>query len=206
MENIKTYEGFFDFLKKSKNNIESEIHKICKQYHIKNYKINKDGSIDITTSTLLWSGINLYDYRLTELPLKFNKTNCNFTCSKNKLTSLEGSPKEVNGDFICSHNELTTFKGSPKIIRGFFGCDNNNIKSFEYFPSFVGFHFYCINNPIYEVWRLFGDTTKIELLNDFDIFRDEDTDTPGVVMCILNDFLNMIGVSEVKYVPGYKNI
>ncbi len=28
----------------------------------------------------------------------------------------------------------------------------------------------------------FIDMTKIELLNDFDIFRDEDTDKPVIVM------------------------
>ncbi len=35
--------------------------------------------------------------------------------------------------------------------------------------------------------------TKIELLNDFDIFRDEDTDKPVIVMDRLNDFLLTIG-------------
>ncbi len=51
----------------------------------------------------------------------------------------------------------------------------------------------CNDNPIFGVWNLFGDTSKIELLNDFDIFRDEDTDEPVIVMDRLNDFLLTIG-------------
>ncbi len=48
--------------------------------------------------------------------------------------------------------------------------------------------------------------TKIELLNDFDIFIDEDTDEPLIIMNRLNDFLLTIGEDTVEYVYGYKNI
>ena len=40
----------------------------------------------------------------------------------------------------------------------------------------------------------------------FDIFRDEDTDEPAIVMERLNDFLLTIGKPTVKKVNGYKNI
>ncbi len=53
------------------------------------------------------------------------------------------------------------------------------------------------------IWRYW---TKIELLNDFDIFRDEDTDEPVIVMDRLNDFLLTIGRQSVEKVEGYKNI
>jgi len=178
---------------------ESEIHKICKQYNIENYTINPDGSIDVDRF------INFYDKKLVNIPLKFNKVNGWFDCSFNKLTSLEGTPKEVN-DFYCRYNKLTSFKGAPKIIRGIFNCTDNNIKTFEYFPSYVGGHFYCVSNPIENVWVLFQDTTKIELLNDFDIFRDEDTEEPAIILDRLNDFLLTIGEPEVKSVFEYKNI
>jgi len=87
-----------------------------------------------------------------------------------------------------------------------FTCWNNNIKSFEYFPRYVGGDFYCSDNPIYKVWILFKDTEKIELLNDFDIFRDEDTEEPAIIMDRLNDFLLTIGKDPVKKVDQYKNI
>jgi len=174
------------------------LHEICKLLGIENYTINSDGSID------LCSDISFYDKKLKKIPIKFN-ISCGFDCSNNKLTSFEGSPKEVNGNFLCYQNELTSFKFAPKIIRGMFDCDFNDINSFEYFPSFVK-QFICDDNPIFEVWKLFGDTTKIELLNDFDIFRDEDTETPSIVIDRLNDFLITIGKPEVEKVDLYKNI
>ncbi len=158
MKYLKLFESF------------ENIDKICKKYKIENYTINPDGSIDSK------GNIYLIDKKLDKLPLKFNKVN-EFLCSNNKLTSLEGSPIEVNYDFHCNFNKLTSFKFAPKIIRGDFVCAYNNIKTFEYFPIYVK-NFNCFENPIWEVWHLFRDTTKIELLNDFDVFRDEDTDEP----------------------------
>ena len=175
------------------------IDEICKKYRIENYTINSDGSIDVNGI------VNLHNLGLEKLPIKFNKVNGYFYCN-NKLTSLEGSPVEVNGDFYCRNNYLTSFEYAPRIIRGIFNCEDNNIKTFEYFPSFVKKYFDCEDNPIYEVWNLFKDTTKIELLNDFDIFRDEDTDEPAIIMDRLNDFLLTIGKDPVEYVNIYKNI
>ena len=177
-----------------------DIKGICKKYDIKDYTINPDGTIDVNEN------VDLFDKRLIKLPLKFNKVNSFFNCGYNSLTVLEGSPIEVNGYFGVSNNNLTSFEYAPKIIRGTFNCQFNNIKSFEYFPKFVKGDFYCIGNRIYQVWDLFRDTTKIELLNDFDIFRDEDTDEPAIIMDRLNDFLLTIGKEPVKKVDRYKNI
>ena len=176
------------------------IDEICKKYRIENYTINSDGSIDVDQH------VDLSVENLKKLPLKFNKVDGWFNCNFNMMKSLEGSPIEVNGDFNCVGNELTSFKFAPRIIRGDFYCSSNYIKTFEYFPSFVKDIFNCVENPIYEVWYLFHDTSKIELLNDFDIFRDEDTDKPAIIMDRLNDFLLTIGKDPVKKVDEYKNI
>ena len=173
---------------------------ICRKYNIIDYTINPDGSIDTDDN------VDLDYLGLTKLPLKFNKVNGCFDCSRNRLSSLERSPIEVNGWFDCKNNKLTSFKFAPKIIRGDFYCSSNYIKTFEYFPKFVKGDFYCIGNRIYQVWQLFEDTTKIELLNDFDIFRDEDTDEPSIIMDRLNDFLLTIGRNPVEKVNLYKNI
>ena len=178
-----------------------DIDEICRKYNIIDYTVNPDGTIDVDDDY-----VNLCNKKLTKLPLKFNKVNGWFDCSRNKLTSLEGSPVEVNSNFNCHHNRLTSFEYAPKIIRGGFICSYNNIKSFEYFPSFIRDYFWCDRNPIYEVWKLFQDTSKIELLNDFDIFRDEDTDEPALFIERLNDFLLTIGKPTVEKVKGYKNI
>ena len=176
------------------------IDEICKKYRIENYTINSDGSIDVDQH------VDLSVENLKKLPLKFNKVNGHFNCNFNNLKSLEGSPIEVNGDFLCRNNYLTSFEYSPKIIRGEFDCEYNNIKTFEYFPSYVKDYFYCNDNPIFTVWILFEDWTKIELLNDFDIFRDEDTDIPSIIMDRLNDFLLTIGKDPIEKVDRYKNI
>jgi hypothetical protein len=187
MKYLKLFESFED------------IDEICRKYNI-NYTINTDGSIDVNDS------VYLHNKGLTKLPIKFNKINGYFDCSRNELASFEGSPVEVNGHFYCGVNKLESFEYLTRIIRGNFYCDNNNIKTFEYFPSFIKYNFYCYSNPIYEVWKLFEDWTKIELLNDFDIFRDEDTDEPAIVMDRLNDFLLTIGEDPIKKVYRYKNI
>jgi len=197
MKYLKLFESFED------------IQEICKQHNIRNYTINKDGTIDV------YDDVWLSAKPLTKLPLRFNKVSHAFNCRCCNLTSLEGSPVEVNGYFYCNYNKLTSFQYAPKIIRGSFDCDNNKIKSFEYFPSYIGLGFRCywnpdtretVSDPIWFVWVLFEDTTKIELLNDFDIFRDEDTETPSIIMDRLNDFLLTIGKDSVKEVINYKNI
>ena len=94
---------------------------ICKQYGIINYTVNDDGSIDVN------GDVNLSWYKLTELPLSFNK---------------------VTGDFYCSHNVLTSLKGSPKWVGGYFDCYNNQLTSLEFSPEYVGTNFYCYNNDL----------------------------------------------------------
>ena len=173
--------------------------KYLKLFELYNYIDNPDGSIDI------YGDIDLRFNNLRKILVKYNKINGHFNCSWNDLTSLEGSPVEVNGYFSCHNNKLTSFQFAPKIIRGDFVCAYNNIKTFEYFPIYVK-NFNCFENPIWEVWHLFRDTTKIELLNDFDVFRDEDTDEPAIVMDRLNDFLLTIGEDPVEKVNLYKNI
>jgi len=188
MRYLKLFESFED------------IKEICRKFGITNYTINPDGSIDVDDT------VDLHNINLVKLPLKFNKVNGDFNCSYNQLTSFEGSPIEVNGGFYCNNNKLKSFEFSPKIIRGIFDCRNNNIKSFEYFPSFIKDYFVCDGNPIYRVWCLFWNTHKIELLNDFDIFRDEDTEEPAIVMDRLNDFLLTIGEDKIQNIGKYKNI
>ena len=49
----------------------------------------------------------------------------NFSCSRNKLTSLEGCPSKVNGNFNCIYNELTSLEGCPSKVNGDFDCSRN---------------------------------------------------------------------------------
>jgi hypothetical protein len=86
---------------------------------IKNYIRNGN------KGNLSLSGLNL-----TVLPdiLKDITVGGHFDCSVNKLTSLEGSPKNVLGYFICSYNKLTSLEGAPSSVGEDFICNNNPVK------------------------------------------------------------------------------
>ena len=193
-----------------------DIDSICKKYGITNYTINPDGSIDVD------GYVNLYNKGLTKIPLKFRNVSGYFYCNYNKLTSLEGCPESIGGDFscntnklmslegcpesigghfYCSGNNLTSLEGCPKSIGGDFSCNGNNLTSFDGCPQNIGGGFYCGGNPVYELWNLFRDYSKIELFNDYDIVRDD-----GIVIDRLNSFLEDIGKPSVKKVKGYNNI
>ena len=94
---------------------------ICKQYKIKNYTINDDGSIDVM------GDVNLWNKGLTELPLTFNKVSGYFDCAGNNLTTLKGSPRWVGGGFYCDNNQLTSLEFSPEYIDRNFWCQYNNL-------------------------------------------------------------------------------
>ena len=77
-----------------------DVKKICDSLEIKNYKINKDLTVDVRGK------VNFYYLGLEKIPLKFGKVDGFFSCSVNQLTSLEGCPKKVNGNFYCSNNKV----------------------------------------------------------------------------------------------------
>ena len=122
----------------SKQNIDS----ICKEFGIKNYTINEDGSIDVD------GGVFLVDRELYRLPLKFRNVSGHFNCSDNRLISLEGAPSQVGGHFYCYFNQLTSLEGAPSQVGGDFNCYDNQLTSLEGCPSSVGYHFDCSGNQL----------------------------------------------------------
>ena len=134
---IKDYKLFLES-KQTKEDIDS----ICKQYHIENYTINNDGTVDVD------GDVHLYKKGLTKLPLKFGRVSGFFTCRYNKINTFEGSPKWIGGDFDCGYNQLITLEGGPKTVIGSYWCNNNQLVNFKGFPEdFEGFsNFY--KNPV----------------------------------------------------------
>ncbi len=216
-----------------------EIEDICRKYYIENYTINSDGSISTD------DGVYFDQMKLLSIPLKFRVTS-DFGCSDNRLSSLEGCPREVNGFFDCSNNQLTSLegapervsdifdcssnkltslegapqevdtfdcnsnrltslKGAPRRISGSFNCYYNKIWSFEGAPDYVGDGFHCDRAPIYQIWELFEDYSKVELFNYYDIIRSF-KGKPAIVLDRLNDFLEEIGKPTVEGVKGYITI
>ncbi len=129
---IKLFEQF---------NNEQEIRDICREYGIEHYIINSDGSVDVMDS------VRLYDLDLEKIPLKFGKISSYFDVSKNKLTSLEGFPKEVYSDIMIYRNKLTSLVGLPDIIYDIINCSDNKLTSLEGLPMEAK-GLYCSNNKI----------------------------------------------------------
>jgi hypothetical protein len=209
MKHLKLFESF-------KEEDILTVHSICYRYNIYNYTINEDGSIDVGGS------VSLESRTLTKLPLKFrnisNSFFCQynnltslegcpesvsdyFACNNNQLVSLEGCPKSVGDNFACYENNLTSLEGCPESVGGDFNCRHNKITTFEHLPLSIGGDFYCVENPIFRVWKLFEDYSKIELFNYYDIIQDD-----VVILDRLNIFLEEIGKPTVTEVSRYKCI
>jgi hypothetical protein len=141
----------------------NSIHDICKQYNIKNYTINDDGSIDVD------GDVTLNNKGLTELPLTFNKVTGYFICSNNQLTSLKGSPRWVGSWFSCYNNQLTSLEFSPDYVGDDFISEINNLTD-NYSDTEIGGYFYTsleqdgLTEVNYNEWRKLYKRKKI--LND----------------------------------------
>lgn len=110
----------------------NEIREICKEYGIGDYFINDDGSIDVGSS------VDLSNFQLTHIPLKFNIVEGSFWINSNKLETLENSPNYVRYDFNCSNNpNLDSLKGCPEYVGSSFNCSYNFLDSLEYVPEVV---------------------------------------------------------------------
>jgi hypothetical protein len=127
----------------------SEIRATCRKYHIENYTINRDGTVDVD------GDVNLNNRGLTKLPLRFGKVSGYFSCSSNDITTLEGSPTYVGGNFSCYANKLTSLVGGPREVGGAFYCQDNNLVTLDGAPKEIGGYFCCDYNPIHAIYRLF---------------------------------------------------
>jgi hypothetical protein len=128
------------YLKKFNESVEN-IESICEKYGIENYTINFDGSIDVD------GNVDLYDKKLTELPLLFNRVTGDFICATNQLTSLKGCPRYVGGVFSCSFNELTTLEGGPSKVVIQYNANRNELISLKGAPTEVS-DFRCSANKL----------------------------------------------------------
>ena len=133
----------------------TEIEKWLKEYDIRNYTINDDFTVDVNGE------VDLYRKNLTEFPdyIQFGVVDGYFNCTNNKLTSLEGAPREVKGDFNCTNNELTTLEGAPEKTGGDFYCYNNRLTSLKGAPREVKGGFNC---DINKLTTLEGAPEKVE--------------------------------------------
>jgi hypothetical protein len=204
MKHLKLFESFED------------IDSICKKYRIENYTINPDGSVDVD------GAVHLSNMDLTEIPLKFGRVSKYFDCSDNKLTTLEGSPREVVGDFLCYRNRLTTLEGAPREVGGGFYCQANRLDTLEGTLKRVGGPFYCgmnklftlkgvpeifggafsfSSNPVYNIYELFNNHKEFMDSLDWDYIRGN-----KIVKSRFIDACEEAGIEVPKYIKGYEYI
>jgi len=141
MKHIKPYK-IFESNSPNFPTTREEVIQVCKRYDIKNYTISDDLSIDVD------GNVNLTSNGLEYLPLKFNYVGGGFSCSNNRLKTLEGGPQTVNGNFYCNNNKLETLEDCPQTVNGNFNCHSNLLKTLEGGLQTVGGYFYCTDNKL----------------------------------------------------------
>ena len=111
-----------------------EIEDWLNKYNIIDYELIEDKKYGYVVD--VDNDVNLYRFEIAEIKVKFNQVNGMFSCSNNRLKSLEGCP-EIVKSFYCYGNKLTSLKYSPKIVQQNFDCSNNLLNSLKYFPKKV---------------------------------------------------------------------
>lgn len=114
----KDHPGFF----KTREETEAWL----KKQAIIGYTVNKDLSVDAYI-------VSLGNENLTFIPVQFRNVEV-FNISKNKLTTLKGSPKSCL-NFSCEDNLLTSLKYAPLKIKYGFCCSNNQLTTLEHCPK-----------------------------------------------------------------------
>lgn len=115
---------------------------------VNSISISQDGKFwdlfDLPDGFVIKGDLDLSGRGLEKLPdLSKVKVEGKFYCLNNRLTSLEGAPKEVGGDFVCGYNRLTSLEGAPEKVGGDFECQYNQLTSLEGAPKEVGGGFCC---------------------------------------------------------------
>jgi hypothetical protein len=119
--------------------------------------------------------------------------------------SLEGAPQTVGGNFDCDGNKLVSLEGAPQSVGGDFYCSYNKLASLEGAPRSVGGRYFLDDNPVQEIWQLFTDKSKIDLLNYYDPIRlpENADEKPTIIIDRLNQFLEDLGKEPVEEIKGY---
>ncbi len=180
---------------------EEEIHSICKEYGIKNYTINGDGTIDVA------GDVDLFNKGLTKLPLKFRNVSGDFYCNSNQLKSLEGAPQSVGGSFKCHVNQLITLEGAPQSVGGEFWCNSNQLKSLEGTPQSVGGGFFCENNQLTSLEgapQSVGGSFKCDF-NKLTNLKGTPNSIGGGITCYNNKIMSLDGL-EYKNIKGFLDL
>jgi hypothetical protein len=132
--------------------MEKSIKDWCLHLGLKNYEIDENDVVNV------YGDVDMSDEILTKIPIQFGIVKGFFNCSRNRLTSLEGSPKEVGVSFYCNFNQLISLEGSPKEVGDVYNCSRNQLTSLKGGPVKVGGNYLCEFNKLI---TLEGGPTKV---------------------------------------------
>ena len=120
-----------------------EIHAWLEKYEVKRYEIHDDLTVTLNDD------LNLFAKSIRAIPIKFRKTQ-SINVSSNYLTSIDWAPEVVDGDFKCDKNrdKITSLEGGPKEVKGTFNCNNSKLTSLEGGPQKVGGNYRCADNNL----------------------------------------------------------
>lgn len=185
------------------------IKKYCFLLGIKDYKINKDNSIDVNESVNLtdswtrnsanysWDDKKGKRWFRDKLPIKFGKVNGNFNISGCFLKTLEGCPTHVEGNFDCSSNKnLESLEGSPKFVGGKYNATSCNIKSLKGISNNIS-ELYSRNNPhqhLHDISLNLGFNDNLMDLIDFPDFLKGNFSFRD---CPVEEILNLFNIRSV---------
>lgn len=189
---------------------DEEIHELCDIFHIKNYTINEDKSIDVNGS------VSFYEKMEEDIPIKFRNVYGYFDMGWNRLKSLKNSPIYVQEDFVCENNLLIDLNYAPKEVGGRVNLWHNNLKTLKGCPEKIGGDLKVNDNTnLYSlegigkvngqiilsgtkfsnIFSLFNNRQDlIQEFVDYSIIRDNET----IVLHRFNAFLNDFGFNKVS--------
>jgi len=195
MKHIKPYK-IFESTSPNFPTTKEGVIEVCEKYEIENYIINDDLSIDVD------GDVELDSKNLKYLPLKFNYVSGYFTCARNKLKTLKGSPQTVSGSFYCNNNKLKSLEGCPQTVDGNFICIDNKLTDLEHFPEVNGIILLIGGNPVNLLVYTFinkADSFMIEDFIDYEIVRNRDTVMLDRLKTFIEGFdLEMPNLEEIK--------
>jgi hypothetical protein len=188
-----------------------KIKKYCFLLGIKDYKINKDNTIDVNESIYLtdsfttnsakysWDEKKQKRWFRDKLPIKFGKVYGNFNISGCFLKTLEGCPSHVEGHFDCSNNkDLESLEGSPKFVGGNYNASSCNIKSLKGISNNIG-KLYSKNNSGRNIaLNLIFNENLMDLI-DFPDFLKGNFSFRN---CPVEEILDLLDIGYVYYGDG----
>ena len=128
MNHLKTFSIFESTQKLTQDQID-----FLNEYTRGTWELNSEGLVDVQgTFYCSWNGLT--DFK----GIRFGRVSGDFSCSRNNLAALEGSPQEVGGYFFCEHNNLRTLEGAPQTVGWDFWCYDNKLTTLEGAPQTIG--------------------------------------------------------------------